>query len=69
MSDMRRCLTIGARVNEDDLAKVDAAARLARQARAHFVAEAVLTRADAVLRSATKASHLDGAAEPTGVET
>ena len=45
-----RPITIGGRVNEDQLAKVDAAARLARVARAHFIVQATLEKADEVIR-------------------
>ena len=45
-------LTVGGRVNEEQLARIDAAARLARMQRAHFVVGAVLGEADRVLRSA-----------------
>ena len=45
-------LTVGGRVNDEQMARIDAAARLARLQRAHFVVGAVLGEADRVLRSA-----------------
>ena len=45
----KHALTIGGRVNGQELARVDAAARLVNQVRAHFVVQAALDRADAVI--------------------
>ena len=52
-------LTVGGRVNEEQMARIDAAARLARLQRAHFVVGAVLGEADRVLRSAAGAGADD----------
>ena len=54
---VERSTTIGGRVNEDELARVDAAARLVRQPRAHFIVTASLDRADAVLRRAVSGTR------------
>lgn len=47
-----RPLTIGARVNESEQGRIDAAARLVRMSRAEFIATAALRAADKVLRDA-----------------
>ena len=54
---MQYNLTIGGRVNEAQLARVDAAARLECQPRAHFIVSASLARADEVLRIAVSRSE------------
>lgn len=50
MKSRERPLTIGGRVNEDQLALVDAAARLTRQPRSHFIVRATLEKAGEVIR-------------------
>lgn len=57
MASTAHPLTLAGRVNEQELAKVDAAARLTDQPRAHFVVEASLRAADVVLRLAVQGSH------------
>lgn len=52
MSDAGHPMTVGGRVNADELARVDAAARLKQQPRAHFVVEAALDRATQVIQEA-----------------
>ena len=47
-----RGLTVGGRANEEQTARIDAAARLARLQQAHFLVGAVLGEAARVLRSA-----------------
>ena len=54
MGERKNPFTIGGRVNEEQLTRVDAAATLARQPRAHFIVSATLERADDVLRRAAK---------------
>ena len=51
-------LTLAGRVNEAQLALVDAAARLTQQPRAHFVVAATLERATQVLQAAVEAPVL-----------
>ena len=60
MQGSRHTLTIGGRVNEDQLARVDAAARLARMPRAHFVVAATLQMSESVLREAVVAAAVAG---------
>jgi len=55
--------TVGGRVNEKQLARLDAAARLNQQPRAHFIIQAALDRAEDVLRRAVG----DQANEPAEV--
>ncbi len=43
---------MGGRVNEGQLVRVDAAALLKGQPRAHFIVEATLEKADEILREA-----------------
>lgn len=50
--------TLSGRVDETQLARVDAAARLTQQYRAHFVTWATLEKADEVLRAAAEAPTL-----------
>ena len=57
-------LTVGGRVNEEQMARIDAAARLARLQRAHFVVAAVLGEAARVLRSAAVQGADDDPARP-----
>ena len=45
-------LTVGGRVNETQMTRIDAAARLTGLQRAHFVVGAVLSEADRVLQRA-----------------
>jgi uncharacterized protein (DUF1778 family) len=45
-------LTAAGRVNEDQMARIDAAAHLERVPRAHFVVRATLAEAERVLRRA-----------------
>lgn len=56
--------TLSGRVDETQLAKVDAAAVLTRQARSHFVVQAALERADEVLRGAV--GQMATSAGPSG---
>ena len=49
--------TMGGRVNEDQLVRVDAAALLKRQPRAHFIVEATLEKADEILRDAADEAY------------
>ena len=64
MEAPRHSLTIGARVNEAQMAKIDAAACLTREARAHFIARAALGEAERTLRDAVDEALGD---EPTTV--
>ena len=57
-------LTVGGRVNEEQMARIDAAARLARLQRAHFVVGAALGEADRVLRSAALQGSDDDPGRP-----
>ena len=52
MSEVGHPITLAGRVNEAQLARVDAAARLTQQPRAHFVVEAALERAAQVIQKA-----------------
>ena len=52
MTNAGHPMTLGGRVNEDELARVDAAARLRHQPRAHFVVEATLEMAAQVIQEA-----------------
>ena len=49
MPERSHPLTIGGRVNDRQMARVDAASRLARLPRAHFVVEAALEKAERIL--------------------
>ena len=55
MQATEKSMTIGGRVTDEQLARVDAASTLARLTRAHFIVEAVLEKADDVLRHAVPA--------------
>ncbi len=52
MSEVGHPITLAGRVNADELARVDAAARLRQQPRAHFVVEATLEMAAQVIQEA-----------------
>ncbi len=52
-------LTAAGRVNEEQMARIDAASRLEQLPRAHFVRRAVLAEADRVLRSAASGHGSD----------
>ena len=52
MENVGHRLTVAGRVNDDQMARIDAASRLERLPRAHFVVRAALAEADRVLRSA-----------------
>ena len=52
MENLGHPLILGGRVNAAQLARVDAAARLTRQPRAHFIVAATLERAAQVLKAA-----------------
>ena len=52
MNEVGHPLTMGGRVNEGQLVRVDAAALLKGQPRAHFIVEATLEKADEILREA-----------------
>lgn len=56
MASTAHSLTLAGRVNEKELAKVDAAARLTDQPRSHFVVASALRAADVVLRLAVQDS-------------
>ena len=61
--------TIGARVNEDQMARIDAAVCLNQTTRANFIAVAALREADQVLRSAVNEPPAEAetlAREPEG---
>ena len=58
MNDAGHPHTLAGRVNEDQLARVDAAARLTRQPRAHLVVAATLLKADEILQAAAEAPVL-----------
>lgn len=44
-ADDRRALTVGARVNEDEFARIDAASRLRRRSRSDYLREVALSAA------------------------
>ena len=52
MNDAGHPHTLSGRVDDTQLARVDAAARLTQQLRAHFVTAAALEKADEILRDA-----------------
>ena len=58
MNEAGHPLTLAGRVNEAQLARVDAAARLMNVYRAHFVTWAALEKADKILRAAAEAPAL-----------
>ena len=72
MGSRAQPFTIAGRVDENQLARVDAAARLARMPRAHFVAAATLQMSESVLREAVAAAvggdNQDAAVTPSGRE-
>jgi len=57
VGDAGRSLTIGGRVNEAQLALIDAGARLTRLPRAHFVVQATLERATSVIQRSIAATE------------
>ena len=58
MNDGGHPLTLSGRVDEDQFARIDAAARLTQQPRAHFVVQATLERATEVIQKAAETPEL-----------
>ena len=54
MPERSHPLTIGGRVNDRQMARVDAACRLVRVPRAHFVVKATLEKAERILCQAVR---------------